>query len=223
MKCDAHLIQIVCETELRITRVFEELSKEKVVGPFPSFSEHHLVKAIEVIGDEGPAGRIRLSEVLRLGEGTTRTLIKRLKAIGLIKISKLGIELSPSGRKVLNELRSKIVRSASVSKNPLTVGAYNFGILIRDSAHKVRYGVEQRDAAIKIGANGATVLIFKDGRLSAPALSNNIVRDWPKVAKQILEVFYPRENDVIVIGGADTKDKAEDGASAAAWTLLEDD
>jgi len=26
-----------------------------------------------------------------------------------------------------------------------------------------------------------------------------------------------------VIGGADTKDKAEDGASAAAWTLLEDD
>jgi len=207
---------------LKITRVFEELSKERVPGPFPSFSEHHLVKAIEVIGDEGPVGRIRLSEVLRLGEGTTRTLIKRLKGIGLIKISKLGIELSPSGRKIFNELKSKIVRSASVSKNPLTVGTYNFGILIRDSAHKVRYGVEQRDAAIKIGANGATVLIFKDGRLSAPALSNNIARDWPKVAKQILEVFHPRENDVIVIGGADTEDKAEDGARAAAWTLLKD-
>jgi len=181
------------------------------------------VKAIEVIGDEGPVGRIRLSEVLRLGEGATRTLIKRLKGVGLIKISKLGIELSPSGRKLLDELRSKIVQSATVSKNPLTVGTYNVGILIRDSAHKVRYGVEQRDAAIKIGAKGATVLIFKDGRLSAPALSNNVARDWPKVAKQILEVFHPKENDVIVIGGAETKGEAEDGARAAALILLGDD
>jgi predicted transcriptional regulator len=208
---------------LKIIRVFEGLWKERVPGPFPSFSEHHFVKAIEVIGDEGPVGRIRLSEVLRLGEGATRTLIKRLKGVGLIKISKLGIELSPSGRKLLDELRSKIVQSATVSKNPLTVGTYNVGILIRDSAHKVRYGVEQRDAAIKIGAKGATVLIFKDGRLSAPALSNNVARDWPKVAKQILEVFHPKENDVIVIGGAETKGEAEDGARAAALILLGDD
>ncbi|MBS7643336.1 DUF4443 domain-containing protein [Candidatus Bathyarchaeota archaeon] len=175
-----------------------------------------------MIGNEGPVGRIRLSEVLRLGEGTTRTLIKRLKDIGLIKISKLGIELSPSGRKILNELKSKIVQSANVSKNPLTVGTYNVGILIRDSAHKVRYGVEQRDAAIKVGAKGATVLIFKDGRLSAPAVSSDVEKDWPEVARQILKIFRPAENDVIVIGSADTEVKAEEGARAAAWILLED-
>ncbi|MEM2850597.1 MAG: DUF4443 domain-containing protein [Candidatus Bathyarchaeia archaeon] len=207
---------------MRITRVFEELSRERVPGPFPSFSTHHFAKAIEVIGNEGPVGRIRLSEVLRLGEGTTRTLIKRLKDIGLIKISKLGIELSPSGRKILNELKSKIVQSANVSKNPLTVGTYNVGILIRDSAHKVRYGVEQRDAAIKVGAKGATVLIFKDGRLSAPAVSSDVEKDWPEVARQILKIFRPAENDVIVIGSADTEVKAEEGARAAAWILLED-
>ena len=213
----------MCVIWLRVTKVFEELSRGRFPGPFPLFSKHHFVKAIEVIGGEGPVGRMKLSENLRLGEGATRTLIKRLKGMGLIKVSKLGVELSPSGRKILDELRSKFVHSASVSKNPLTVGTFNVGILVKDSAHKVRYGVEQRDAAIKVGAKGATVLIFKGGRLSAPALSNDVGKDWPEVARQILKVFHPSENDVIVVGSADTKVKAEDGARAAAWTLLEDD
>jgi len=46
----------------------------------------------------------------------------------------------------------------------------------------------------------------------------SISAKWPNLAKQILKIFRPEENDVIAIFGAHTKGKA--GAEAGAWTLI---
>ena len=92
---------------------------------------------------------------------------------------------------------------------------------MRGAANKVRQGIEQRDAAIKAGATGAAMLMYKGGKLIMPTISEYVARDYPSVAKQIMEIFQPKESDVIILGSANTKDLAEDGARAAAWTLME--
>ena len=201
--------------------VFRELIREKAPGPSSSFSELHLAKAVEVIGTEGPTGRKKLSQKLRLGEGAIRTMITRLEEANLIRVTKVGCELTKKGKAIFDEIKSGLVRVSPIDSSPLTIGAYSVGILVRGHEHKVRQGVEQRDAAIKAGAIGAALLLYKDGKLIMPSISGDVAKDYPHVAKQIMDVFQPRESDIVILGSVDTRDRAEDGARAAAWTLIE--
>ena len=206
---------------MTVVSIFRELMREKAHGPSFSFSELHLAKAIETIGTEGPTGRKRLSEKLRLGEGATRTLVTRLGEAHLIRVSRVGCELTDKGEAVFDEIRSGLIRISPVNSSPLTIGAYSVGVLVRGAANKVRQGIEQRDAAIKAGASGAAMLLYKGGKLIMPTISEDVARDYPSVAKQIMEIFQPKESYVIILGSANTRDRAEDGARAAAWTLIE--
>jgi len=204
---------------MRSLHVLKRLAEQKAAGPTPSFTELHLAKAIEIIGQEA-IGRAALSDGLGLGEGATRTLIDRLLEARLVKISRRGCELTRGGLSILKEQGSKLGPIAKVSRSPITVGPYDFGILVRKAANKVGSGIEQRDAAVRAGANGAVTLVFKDGRLLMPPVDDSKIRESRDAIEQILEGFRPGEKDVIIIAGADTERLAEDGARAAAWTLL---
>ncbi len=201
--------------------VFKELMREKAPGPSSSFSELHLTRAMEIIGVEGPTGRKKLSEKLRLGEGAVRTMITRLEKARLIHVTKVGCELTEKGKAIFDGIKSGLVCVSPVNSSQLTIGTYSVGILVRGYENKVRHGVEQRDAAIKAGANGAAMLLYKGGKLIMPAISEDVARDYPDVAKQIMDIFQPKESDVVIIGSANNLDIAEDGARAAAWTLME--
>jgi len=204
---------------MKALKILTRLTQEKAAGPAPSFTEHHLAKAIEIIGKE-TTGRAKLSEAIRLGDGATRTLIDRLQTARLIRTSRRGCALTKDGLAILEELNSKLPRQAKVAPSSVTVSSHNFGILVKNVADRVRNGIEQRDAAVRAGAMGAVTLVFKRGKLFTPP-ADIMPRNWGGLAKRILELFEPGENDVIVIAGGDTEEKAEDGGRAAAWTLIE--
>jgi hypothetical protein len=82
--------------------------------------------------------------------------------------------------------------------------------------------LEQRDAAVKAGAKGATTIIFKSGRLVIPSVSDDLSRDYPKTVERLVSLLQPEENDVIVVAGADSLELAEYGAAAAIWTFFDD-
>jgi hypothetical protein len=196
------------------------MARETAAGPSPSFTELHLAKAIEVIGEK-PIGRAGLSANLQLGEGATRTLIDRLQTEQLITVSKAGCKLTKSGLSILKDLNSKFPKRMKIPASSITVGPYNFGILVNNAASKVRKGIEQRDSAVRAGASGAVTLIFRRGKLFMPPSAQIESKEWLEIAKQLFELFQPKENDVIIVGGADTEEKAEQGARAASWTLTE--
>jgi hypothetical protein len=64
---------------LELSKVIERVTSKVALGREPSFTEAHVIKALEIIGSGESAGRIRLSKELGLGEGATRTLVKHLK------------------------------------------------------------------------------------------------------------------------------------------------
>ncbi len=209
------------EALIKAVMVLRNLALRKVVGPSPSFTEFHLSKALEVIGERGPIGRAKLSEELKMGEGATRTLINHLQKAELIKATKWGCLLTRKGRAIIEELESKLLMKANVPRSSIAVEAHNLGILVKDAGHKIRSGIEQRDAAIKAGASSATTTIFRNDKLSVPPVNQRVSRDWMDAAAQILQIFNPEENDVIIICGDDTEENAEKGVMAAAWTLIE--
>jgi len=206
-----------------LKKLLESLLEEKAPGPYPSFSVYHLIKSIELVARIGKIGRGKLAEELKIGEGATRTLIERLKTAHLISVSKKGCSLTEKGKKIWNEFKSIFPRKTNLERNELALADCNVAVQIRDGGERVRTGVEQRDAAVMIGAKGATTLVFKGKKLVMPNMSDDVCRDFPIVFRQIMTFLNLKENDAIVIGSADTWSKAEYGALAAAWTLIEND
>jgi predicted transcriptional regulator len=205
---------------LRLLEIIERVTRKIAPGPAPSFNEAHVVKALEIIGDYGIVGRIRLSKELWLGEGTTRTLLKHLKNEGITQSSRRGISFSEDGKMLFSDLRSKLSEGIDVPSSPLTLGSFNIGILVRDSAEAVGSGMEQRDTAIKSGASGATTLIFSSNKLSLPTGEENISESMPELHDKLVTQFKPKENDVIIVGCGENRETAEIGAKMAAIKLL---
>jgi len=206
-----------------LKKFLESLLEEKAPGPYPSFSIYHLIKAFELIAKTGQVGRGKLSGELKIGEGATRTLIERLKTAHLISVSKKGCSLTEKGKKIWNEFESIFPQKFNLERNELALADYNVAVQIRSGGDRVRTGVEQRDAAVIAGAKGATTLVFKDRKLIVPNISLDVRHDFPIAHRQLMMLLRLRENDAVVIGSADTWSKAEYGALAAAWTLIEND
>jgi len=202
-------------------QLLEKIASGKAPGPSPSFSILHMILAIELMSEK-TIGRNKLAEKLSVGEGVVRTIIERLRDAGLIITSKTGCILTDKGLSLWKEYESVFKRKIQVGKNELTFAPYNFAILVKNRLHKVKSGVEQRDAAVITGAKGATTIIFKAGRLMIPSVSNNVAEDFPKAADQIFRLLKPEENDVIIIGSAESLEKAEYSTLASAWTLVND-
>jgi len=200
-------------------KFIESLARPKGPGPSTTFSMFHIFYALELIAEK-PIGRTKLAEKLNVGEGAIRTIISRLKDAGLIVTSKEGCNLTDKGLSVWKRFEEVFPKRIKIEKTPLTTSEYNYAFLVKNRGHKVKSGIEQRDAAIMGGARRALVIVSKHGHLVIESVSNSIEKDFPEAANKILKDLKLENNDVIIIAGADNPLKAKRGAFAASWILL---
>lgn len=181
-------------------------------GPLPRFAEAHIRRALELIAERKRLGRKQLARELGVGEGSVRTILDRLKKQGLITSSRGGHSITEKGRRELG----KAFKCAQIDAGDLTVGEVDVATIVRNAAAKLKRGIEQRDEAIKAGADGATVLVFRAGKLQFP---DGFLEVNKEISTELKKIFKPREGDVIIIGTAGDAAKAEAGAMAAARRL----
>jgi predicted transcriptional regulator len=198
--------------------ILEKVAAEKSPGPSATFNILHIIIAIQTIFEEN-CGRIRLSERLGLGEGATRTIMRRLKEEGLVTTSKKGCSLTKKGIQLWQGYRSVYEKTVAFGKNELTNCRYNYAVLIRKREVAIESGIMQRDAAVKAGARSAITMMFKDGKLRIPTVSDDVLKDFPTMSSELIRLLHPDEDDVIIIGSADNPREAEHGTLAAALTL----
>jgi predicted transcriptional regulator len=197
----------------------ESFARPKGPGPSTTFSIFHIFYALELMAEK-PIGRTKLAEKLNIGEGAIRTIISRLKDAGLIVTSKEGCNLTDKGLNVWEKFAEVFPKRVEIEKTALTTSEYNYAFLVKNKGHKVKSGIDQRDAAIMGGARRAVVIVSKHGHLIIESVSNRIEKDFPEAANRILKDLKPEDNDVIIIAGADNLLKAKRGAFAASWVLL---
>ena len=189
-------------------------------GPRAVFSEVHVLKAILAIGAAGAVGRGRLGSLVGLGQGEVRTLIKRMKENDLILIQPDGCRLSKKGEREFQKLKEKIPWSSRVEAKSLGIGDECAAVLVRGAGQNVRKGIEQRDAAVRVGAIGAFTALFSKGRFTIPGEGTDCERDGPRGLWSAARSAGPREGDVLIVVGADSEDAAQLGTLAAALTLF---
>jgi predicted transcriptional regulator len=207
---------------LYAVKKIRELAKSRSIGPNPSFTQFDLVKTLETVDKEKTIGRTLLSKELGLGQGATRTILDHLERAGLVEVRRLGCVLTSKGSRLLKDLRSIVRVGFQIPQAMYPIGRFNCGALVSKAGQRIKKGLEQRDAAIKVGASGATTFVYRDGALLFPP-EEVASKEWSELSQKILEVFQPSENDVVIITGASSPRLAEAGARAAAWTLLEND
>jgi len=200
--------------------LISDLFRKRSVGPSPVFEPHHIIMTIFILKREGGlVGRYRLVKELGLGEAAVKTLLKHLRRLGLVGVRpRRGHFLTELGNKVADEIMSRIKAIKEVKGfEEIAVGPVNVVCHLRGLADIVKSGVEQRDAAIMAGAMGATTIISKGGKLFLAPGDYEVPE---KVSRILRKEFDIMEGDVLIVGSADNLINAQNGAIAAALTLL---
>ncbi|MCK5397836.1 MAG: DUF4443 domain-containing protein [Thermoplasmata archaeon] len=184
-------------------------------GGAPLFQPFHILKALWCVQQAEIIGRKELSAKLAIGEGSTRKLITYLEEKEWAVCTRQGISLTNSSKNLLNSIG---MLAKEVKVGDLTVNEKNFAICLRGATSLVGNGIEQRDEAIKVGASGASTLIFSEGlKFSDDYEASSVDKE---ASKRIMEIFQPSSGDVIIIGSAPELILAEDGAFSAAVLTL---
>jgi len=183
-------------------------------GPTPKFTEYHIWKALMVMSETRPVGRKSLSAALNIGEGSTRTILDIFCDEGYIVVTKSGAVLSEKGKKAKDQVRMDV---SPLTVDDLTIGAVNCAVRIKGASKKITYGCEERDAAIKAGATGATTLVCIGNKLIFPGSEYPVT---PHVESAIRKEFRIGNGDAVIIGTAGDREKAEKGAVSAAIRLI---
>ena len=187
-----------------------------------SFNIVHIFKALQLAKINGHISRDLLRKELSLGDGSVKTLIKHLKMTNMIKTSNAGTILSDKGEKVISQILSCIPNETDIQKSSITIGKFNYVVLVKNMANAIKSGIEQRDTAIKAGAVGVTTLIFKNGSFFIPETNFNALSEEPHLQKKLIESLHPENNDVIIIGSDHKSKKIAEIATkyAALFTMI---
>lgn len=185
-------------------------------GGAPLFRPFHVLKALWHVQSCQSIGRKELAGLLGIGEGSARKLLSHLEGKDWVSTTRQGIGLSTKGQKLLAGIG---ILAKEVHAGNITVGDIDFALRLRGRASKVSNGIPQRDEAIKVGASGATTLVFRKNLEFCDGFgADRADRRASRVLAKDLEL---EEGDVLIIGSSPSLELAMDGAFAAAVLTLD--
>jgi hypothetical protein len=199
-----------------VINTLNSVSSRYAPSRFLSFNSAHVFKTLQLMDREGYVSRLLLIKELRLGEGSIKTLIKHLKMEKLIITTSKGTTMSERGRKIFEQMSRFICGETQIPMSSISVSKFNYAVLLRYVKFAIKQGVEQRDAAIKLGAKGATTLVYKDGKFLIPGSRYNALKDEKKIDKLLKDKLKPVNDDIIIIGSDDSNIVLSELASKAA-------
>ena len=185
-------------------------------GPLHRFADYHVYRTLLLLSDGKRRGRKQISESVKVGEGSMRTIIEHLREKRMIDIKQTGVKISSRGLDYIKQLPIRLERLQS---SDISIAERNVAVLVHGKADRITQGIEQRYSAIKAGAEGATTVIVIGNKLVVPP-DYCLDVEKPNISSELRGALDPSEGDVIIIGTATDYELAEDGALAAAFVLL---
>jgi hypothetical protein len=200
----------------------------KVAGKYArsrniSFDIVHIFKTLQLVDERGHVSRGLLSKELALGGGVVKTLIRHLKMQDMIHTTKSGTKMTDKGKSIYSHLCVSIPAELNVPKCSVEVGKFNYAVLLKKYNFAIKTGIEQRDAAIKMGAKGATTLLYEGRRFVMPAMkeASDPFHTEPEIYELLVNRLRPTDGDAIIIGSDDvSKRSAELAAKTAALLTI---
>ena len=190
-------------------------------GPSPGYGKAHALLAFITIAGAGAIGRQALARNSGLGEGSIRTVLKRFRRERYVTADASGCHLTDSGKRLYRSISSRLTPVLPLEASNLVVGRFQVAVLVRSATDSVGSGIDQRDSAVRLGAEGATTYLIRSEKFAIPGGSADCEKDFPGKAWSTLRgVLKPNNGDVVILCGARDEGTAKLGALAAALTLI---
>ncbi len=189
---------------------------EPQFGPMFRFNDANVYWALHILSDGRRMGRKRLADEVGVGEGSMRRIIDTLKEWDFINIKQTGITITKAGLSFLEQIP---IRPVDIFVEGSVAGACQQGVLVLGGAEKVVNGMEQRDAGIKVGADGCTTIVIRDGVLMIPP-DWNMDEKTPELAYKIRKEIGLTQSDALIIGGGENQTVATEAALTAALMMF---
>ncbi|RDE11188.1 MAG: hypothetical protein C4K47_10490 [Candidatus Thorarchaeota archaeon] len=190
-----------------------------------AFKAHHAAVAVIMIGRQQPLGRYELCDNLSIGEGSARTLLKRLTVAEYTTADgKQGQKLTRKGLALFDQITRDIPLGLFLDVPRLVMYDYAYANIVKDRAQNVSDGIRQRDEAIiqgGYGKAGATTLKYREGVLTMPPGNFDILSEYGDEVALVIDSVKPEDGDAIVIGSAVDSNLAREVSMAAVITLFE--
>ena len=210
----------------------------------PTFDYVHVILSLFIFGENPEGiGRYRLKDELQIGSGTAKSLVKKLKDVSEFIVvpdegtrKRKGHVLTKKGDKFFAKVKKKIplLEKADITFlkdiiiEPENVNPYF--CLVKNATKKIKNGIEQRDAAIKVNGSGATCLVYNGKDIIFPSkYIDNSSEEQKKINQKTLKYFTSKiekakvlfeKNDVIIIGLGENLQISRLAALNAALTLF---
>lgn len=176
-----------------------------------------------VLNQKGPIGRYRLKDMVGLSEheGLVKQILANLQKQDYTSANKSGCILTEKGRTLL-EKQLKDLNIIAIKPLDLPILKSDFvsvGLHLQNAADKIESAMKIRDVAVRGGASGATIIIFKEGKLIVPSVHPSFLNENPSLLKRIQNSFKLEDNDVIAIISAEDEWKGFEASITVATTL----
>jgi predicted transcriptional regulator len=176
-----------------------------------------------IIQREGPIGRYRLKSLLEmtLHEGIVRHMLEEYQAQNIITSSRRGAALTPHGHDYIQQLlqQYRILDIQKFTIPLMSTDAITLGVHLQDCADQIISAMDVRDIAIRGGATSATVVIYRNGVLTIPAVDPTFITNNPKLTHQLHTTFHLKPNDVVILISAESDWRGLEAAIHVAESL----
>ena len=200
--------------------IIQNIVSRKGSSKVLTFSIPHVFKALQLLGENKYVSRATFGKEIHLGEGAVKTLIAHLKEANIIDSTKSGSFLTEKGSKIVNQLQETVPFECDIKKCSIISGRKNHAIILKNYAHMIKSGLEQRDYAIMYGSSGCITILFQNDIFTFPKEETDCFVNDKQTKQQIIENMRPENGDVIIISSSDDPFVAEISAkNSALWTM----
>ncbi|MGQ9690205.1 MAG: DUF4443 domain-containing protein [Thermoproteota archaeon] len=197
------------------TSGLKRLVKECEKHPKDYTPGHILLKVL--YASEGSISRTKLKRLLRLGEGSVKSLMKCMWKYGLLSFSPSGSRLTKKGMGVLNRVRLHVKDLRKIDLEYLSVGRVSYVAILRRV--KMPDALKLRDRVVRLGGVGAVILFVKEGAIKVPYVIDDLKTvsedDYERLSKIDLE-----EDDLILIVGGENDGSTLSAIGSILFELL---
>ncbi len=189
----------------------------------PMYNEYHVLKALLTIERKEPIGRIALSRELGIGVTSTRTLVKRLRELGIVEVDAVGgCFLTEHGRRILSFLHNLVKRIEHVTPYigpDLALDREAYAALIAPPIAEKRSIVMLRDTFVRYGASAVLIACIRKGQAVLPPDFTANEYSLPSL-RFIREALGGSEGDYIAVAYARNTRLAEEALYRGLVELL---
>jgi len=202
--------------------IIEEIAKPKKRGAKPSFTPIDVLLMIRIVDKYYLISRTKISKELEIGEGAIRTMVRHLKHSHIIEVIRSGIRLNSKGKDIAKILNDIILYEGFIEEKvlyKLALAKFNYLMILKKLAHKIKKGIEERDIAIKYGTQALVTLIFKQNSILFPD-GYPLGEEYAKFKEFLLKEINLSDNDVILISCSEKSISAIRGAYSVLYHFL---